>query len=468
MRSVNLARGLDPPPPSRKLNQHLWLWIGTCSRRMRNACAYFSTLSSWLQMTSEAHDKRLDIAREQREARVVALDAELSNDTLPWTIDTAFYAISGAIVLVDGSGTDLAITTHGFRHLAEHEPRSLIPLQCAALQDPTKATGFTKAITCAQALWFCSQCIARLSQDMAISLIELNTFAHCISAFFIYAFWWHKPYDVETHVYIRSPELLYQHSFAEATSGTRFLKYGNHHEDFQIRERDSSGQWITGGTVRLESYTPILSPTPEEYPHLYWPPGHPDSKPDRYPHKIKPGYPIPDTDFVISYKDPHPLRSPEVHASEHALSCWKRLWEVRLDNKFDMQATEAQDTERTTRPRITNLDATILAIVRDNIKIAPVVALAAFLYGGTHLLAWRYNFQTNTEGVMWRIASIITASSGLVFLPPVVAFKPPLFFLISFIVLARSFLTIESFRALPNSPSSVYETPRWSAYLPHF
>ena len=39
---------------------------------------------------------------------------------------------------------------------------------------------------------------------MAISLLELNTFAHCISAFFIYIFWWHKPYSVATHVYIES------------------------------------------------------------------------------------------------------------------------------------------------------------------------------------------------------------------------------------------------------------------------
>jgi hypothetical protein len=49
---------------------------------------------------------------------------------------------------------------------------------------------------------------------MAILLLELNTFAHGISVFFIYAFWWHKPYDFATHVYIgsahiRSSELIY-------------------------------------------------------------------------------------------------------------------------------------------------------------------------------------------------------------------------------------------------------------------
>jgi hypothetical protein len=59
-------------------------------------------------------------------------------------------------------------------------------------------------VTCVQAAWFCSQCIARMSSGLAISLLELNTFAHCVSAFFIYGFWWHKPYDVTSHTFIQS------------------------------------------------------------------------------------------------------------------------------------------------------------------------------------------------------------------------------------------------------------------------
>lgn len=39
--------------------------------------------------------------------------------------------------------------------------------------------------------------------------------------------------------------------------------------------------------------------------------------------------------------------------------------------------------------------------------------------------------------------------------------------LIGINILARSCLIIESFIALPNSPSSVYEAPRWTVYVPH-
>jgi hypothetical protein len=115
-----------------------------------------------------------------------------------------------------------------------------------------------------------------------------------------------------------------------------------------------------------------------------------------------------------------------------------------------------------------------------------LILTSTFLvYGGVHLLAWQYNFQTDAEGTMWRIASTITASSGLViFLAQtvnhldefssntlltilIIGLATFLCILVFAQILARSFIVIESFRALPNSPSSVYEMPRWTAYLPH-
>lgn len=77
---------------------------------------------------------------------------------------------------------------------------------------------------------------------MAISLLELNTFAHCISAFFIYVFWWHKPYDVATHVYIESTEVSASYSSIAAYTDTR------------IRNMDaqmfSSIDWAKSGLFR--------------------------------------------------------------------------------------------------------------------------------------------------------------------------------------------------------------------------
>jgi hypothetical protein len=93
------------------------------------------------------------------------------------------------------------------RSLASEEPETLLPVQVAAAQNPGQTSGLVKTITCIQVIWFCSQSIARISNSMAISLLELNTFAHCVSAFFIYGFWWHKPYDVTSHTFLQSKML---------------------------------------------------------------------------------------------------------------------------------------------------------------------------------------------------------------------------------------------------------------------
>jgi hypothetical protein len=127
----------------------------------------------------------------------------LDKDQLPWDTGTAFYALRGGGILLMDDRIRVSAWLD-IQELAKTDPKCLLPLQRAVLQDPSKASGLAKFLTCAQALWFCAQCVARLSRNMAISLLELNTFAHCISAFFIYVFWWHKPYDVATHVYIVS------------------------------------------------------------------------------------------------------------------------------------------------------------------------------------------------------------------------------------------------------------------------
>jgi hypothetical protein len=274
----------------------------------------------------------------------------MERDELLWAMDTAFYALSGGgIRLFEGDTRTLGYWA--FRQLARIDRKSLLPLQRAVLQDLSKASGLAKFITCAQAFWFCSQCIARLSQDMAISLLELNTFAHCISALFIYVFWWHKPYDVATHVYIESTE-VFKGEFDRCTC----FRSRN-----MAKEMFSSEDWAEARIFR------------------------------------------------------------------------------------------------------------------------PLIMFLTFLvYGAIHSLAWAYHFPTRAEGIIWRCASVATASSGLIVLliilrglidyhrDAMIALLHYIAYFLGFVAIAaRSFLVVESFRALPNSPASIYEVPRWTAYIPH-
>jgi hypothetical protein len=467
MRIVNRRRGLTQAPPG-TFYQRLWGLVG--GTYVGKAVFALLSVPDRLRMLIRHRGEMLTIEREQQQTHNVHLDRNI----LPWTVEVAFYALSGAAVLKDDHDYDLTIHAMTIEDLAEHKAAALIPLQRAALQHPGKASILAKMITCTQALWFCSQCIARLSQNMAISLIELNTFAHCISAFFIYAFWWHKPYDVEAHVYINDPEHLQGHLFSKIQMCEHRALDREHVplkeiDEFNIFERTSDGR------VHVVAQIDMWSSYSTE-----------DRKGMSI--EIKVGETIPGTGFIVRVPDE---RVVYISIQEDALPYWERLWLLRRKNMLGTQL----ELERKTAwfrmgTRAKNLDREFrgAAFGGAGTKIPLILTSVFLVYGGVHLLAWQYNFQTNAEGTMWRIASIITASSGLIILFVRTmdyleqSYSNTLLerlrkwsdlgvwifccFLIVVEILARTFLVIESFRALPNSPSSVYEIPRWTAYLP--
>jgi hypothetical protein len=209
--------------------------------------------------------------------------------------------------------------------------------------------------------------------------------------------------------------------------------------------------------------------------------------------KIQYGATIPGTGFTLLRSNEIVGQGPVLILSYPTWILWKRLWHLRCHTRFKSQLSDTQEAlpPRAGR-RAKNLDRQFKdsALGEDGKTVSLILTSTFLVYGGVHLLAWQYNFQTDAEGIMWKIAAITTASSGLIILSAQTAYhlrelppnspnlqrlKASLFiclaifgcFLTFFEIPARSFLVIESFRALPNSPSSVYEIPRWTAYLPH-
>ncbi|KAI4253668.1 MAG: hypothetical protein LQ352_003556 [Teloschistes flavicans] len=116
-----------------------------------------------------------------------------------------FYALMGGFTMTsNGPGatflprdlTRVTLTSSGLRFLLQHEPQALPDITAEQIRDKSKADGLKKTLVCAQALWFCIQCITRLSQSLPISLLELNTVGHALCALVIYLSWWDKPLDI--------------------------------------------------------------------------------------------------------------------------------------------------------------------------------------------------------------------------------------------------------------------------------
>jgi hypothetical protein len=128
--------------------------------------------------------------------------------------------------------------------------------------------------------------------------------------------------------------------------------------------------------------------------------------------------------------------------------------------------------------------------------------IAFIFYGGLHLLAWRYHFRSTAESILWKMAGVLTTSSGAVALvlgfagivcgdisaacrssSPThktrrligwVSDKGEFLFMMLLMgawmianMIARAYLFVESFVALPNSPPSNYHIPRLTAYVAH-
>jgi hypothetical protein len=106
------------------------------------------------------------------------------------------------------------------------------------------------------------------------------------------------------------------------------------------------------------------------------------------------------------------------------------------------------------------------------------VILVSLLFGGWHCLAWNFSFPTVAEKQFWRVSAIL----GTITLP--------FFFLLAWLseqtgsrsailngmagsmlplyLVARLVMIAEMFGGLRKMPARVYETVRWTDFIPQF
>ncbi|KZP19165.1 hypothetical protein FIBSPDRAFT_744422, partial [Athelia psychrophila] len=73
---------------------------------------------------------------------------------------------------------------------------SLVPLALDELQDKSKGDAFSMAIALLQTIWFVSQCIGCLAQQLAMTSLEGMMLAYCLITMAMYIASWQKPINV--------------------------------------------------------------------------------------------------------------------------------------------------------------------------------------------------------------------------------------------------------------------------------
>ncbi|KAF1924006.1 uncharacterized protein M421DRAFT_73767 [Didymella exigua CBS 183.55] len=95
----------------------------------------------------------------------------------------------------------MTLTTEGLKFVAKYDPGLLPNILGTEIQDKSRANAFTKVVTYAQALWFCSQMTAMFPHDLTTSLLEINTAIPAACALLLYfVFWRNNPLNVDVAI----------------------------------------------------------------------------------------------------------------------------------------------------------------------------------------------------------------------------------------------------------------------------
>ena len=430
----------------------------------------------------------------------------------PWTMTHSSYAIMGGFAF-DTSNAEpnflpnhrshLCISVYGLSYIANKAPELIPDIAEKQIKDKRKADSLAKIIVCLQALWFCVQCITRISQRTAISLLELNTFAHALCALLIYALWWHKPQDIEEPTLLQGQKEWEMCAFLCMNSTITSIG------DIRTETRMGPEFGTTVYPPMVIQWVPGTAEEPASASNCIPNPGTYSISPEEdHFHRVAPskGVRLGHSDEIYGFRSMKQggvygfqsghgglwIESPRLGRLELYSNATNSF---RTEDKFLLEKRAVCDS-MPNRPLDMDLDECtplrLWAVRSNEHRLSSVLLgliLAGLLYGGLHLLAWKVPFASSAERILWRFSGIFITSAGIGFtgLKGYYEAQGRLvdksgdifpFVIISFwcfcmfitclgYLLARTFLVVECFLQLSRLPASAYETLEWSVYFPH-
>ncbi|KIJ14013.1 hypothetical protein PAXINDRAFT_13134 [Paxillus involutus ATCC 200175] len=177
-----------------------------------------------------------------------------------WTRAHGFFALMGGFLLQDGTRRKLLKDTYDLECLRDEgivNPK----ITKEEIRDRSKSDGIGNAVLVLQLSWFILQVIARGANDLAITLVEIDTLALAVLSLPLFFFWWSKPMAVERpHIFYISKQRSTDSSADD--DGTQKASF-NSEQDYTFSISRGRGDWFseiaTGGlTVDGHEVLPVL------------------------------------------------------------------------------------------------------------------------------------------------------------------------------------------------------------------
>jgi hypothetical protein len=350
----------------------------------------------------------------------------------PWTDLHSWFVVMGGMSFEDSVEEDqqfmpenrqrINITIEVFEYMLEMRDHLIPDISREMIQDKSKSDRLAKLLTCWQAGYFCLQCVYRLSQQLSITLLELNVFAHALCALALFIIWSDKPRDV------CEPTLIVGDEAMDICALFCLHAVGGHH----LNRKYFRGYGIISTPDHPESTLEIIQPTSFSCSHgstrdlRYGALGHDTIK-------------VLDTYWVIRLSLFYSLFRNMFDVTQVTLNArdLRRLQRVsklvqrekihsvglsRIGPNNVPDPLEGRSLARTTNWCMDTENAIDLMTGHNLtgsrrhhlewLRFVAGVTFAGTCYGGLHLAAWKTPFASRAEAILWRAASISIMAPG--------------------------------------------------------
>ncbi|KAN0084429.1 hypothetical protein V8E55_007933 [Tylopilus felleus] len=154
----------------------------------------------------------------------------------------------------------------------------------------------------------------------------------------------------------------------------------------------------------------------------------------------------------------------------YVVKCRKNAWKAEPSHLYSLMSRFFCIR----KPRATTSEEGTALIDEDEIMGISCLATWTIL-GALHLIAWNFDFPTETEKILWRVASIVLTVTPFVFVPVFGAMEDclkstqdylaPILVILG--IISRMLLVGLMLASLRSLPPSAYQTIPWTAYIPH-